>query len=163
MSNRDRLIVQNIVRNGSLWSNVNWFLDLRFWNWDLEIKHLKAHNFAWQGCFSVIIISQLRRPILSSNFHRFVIVCLCWDTLSERNGLWQLPIVSSVFKPIVRFQKPRYLNNFPFILKQVFCEIVSRFNASSESALGNLHDEPPLLCSLLLKCDLLLARTLRWH
>ena len=28
-----------------------WFRDLRFRIWDLEIKHLKAHNFVWQGCF----------------------------------------------------------------------------------------------------------------
>ena len=35
---------------------------------------------------------------LSSNFHRFVILCICWDTPSENTGLWQLPIVSSVFK-----------------------------------------------------------------
>ena len=35
---------------------------------------------------------------LSSNFHKFVILCICWDTPSEKTGLWQLPIVSSVFK-----------------------------------------------------------------
>ena len=28
-----------------------WFWDLRFRIWGLEIKHLKAHNFVWQGCF----------------------------------------------------------------------------------------------------------------
>ena len=27
-----------------------WFQDLRFRIWGLEIKHLKAHNFVWQGC-----------------------------------------------------------------------------------------------------------------
>ena len=35
---------------------------------------------------------------LSQNFHRFVSLCICWDTLSEDSGLWQLPKVSSVFK-----------------------------------------------------------------
>ena len=35
---------------------------------------------------------------MSSNFHRFIIWCTCWDTLSEETGLWQLPNVSSVFK-----------------------------------------------------------------
>ena len=34
---------------------------------------------------------------LCQHFHRFVILCLSWDTASEKTGLWQLPIVSSVF------------------------------------------------------------------
>ena len=34
---------------------------------------------------------------LSSNFHRLVILCICWGTPSEKTCLWQLPIVSSVF------------------------------------------------------------------
>ena len=34
---------------------------------------------------------------LSSNFYRFVILCTCWDTPSEKTGLWQLPLVPSVF------------------------------------------------------------------
>ena len=61
MSNGELLIVWNIVRNGSLWSNVVfnkkrsifpwiWFRDLRISIWGLEIKH-KAHNLVWQGCF----------------------------------------------------------------------------------------------------------------
>ena len=28
-----------------------WFRDLKFRIWGLEIKHQKAHNFVWQGCF----------------------------------------------------------------------------------------------------------------
>ena len=48
--------------------------------------------------FLWIVISQLWRPIIeSSNFHRFVILCICWDTHSEKTGLWQLPNLSSVF------------------------------------------------------------------
>ena len=39
------------------------FQDLRFRTWGLEINHLNAHKFVWQVFFSVIIISQLRRPI----------------------------------------------------------------------------------------------------
>ena len=45
-----------------------------------------------KGVFSSIVISQLLRPILSSHFHRFVIVSICWDIPSEKTGLWQLPI-----------------------------------------------------------------------
>ena len=36
-------------------------------------------------------------------FHRFVILCMCWDTPSENISLWQLPIVSSVFKGKVHY------------------------------------------------------------
>jgi hypothetical protein len=39
-----------------------------------------------KGVFSFIIISQPRRPI-GSNFHRFVILCVCWDTPSEKTSL----------------------------------------------------------------------------
>ena len=46
------------MRNGS-WSSFlerrnfprSWFRDLRYRIWGLEFKHLKAHNFMWQGCF----------------------------------------------------------------------------------------------------------------
>ena len=34
---------------------------------------------------------------LSSNFHRFIILCICWDILSEKTDLWQLLIMFSVF------------------------------------------------------------------
>ena len=33
-----------------------------------------------------------------TNFHRYTILCICWDTPSENNGLWQLPKVSSDIK-----------------------------------------------------------------
>ena len=49
----------------------------------------------------VFFLSWLSRNFdgqLSSNFHRFVILCICWYTPSEKTGLWKLPIVSSVFK-----------------------------------------------------------------
>ena len=38
---------------------------------------------------------------LSSNFHRFVILCICWDTPTVKTSLWELPIVSSVFNSFV--------------------------------------------------------------
>ena len=34
---------------------------------------------------------------LSSNVHRFVILCIRWDTTSENTGLWQLPMVYPPF------------------------------------------------------------------
>ena len=48
----------------------------------------------WLGCFSSIILSQLRRPIVLK-FHRL----LCWDTPSEKTGHWQLPRCPVYFKP----------------------------------------------------------------
>ena len=112
-SNGELLVIPNIVRNGSLWSKRSfrershlkkkWFRYLIIRFWCLEVKHLKAHNFAWQGCFSVIIISQLRRPIELKFWQvcYFICSCFCWDTPSEKTGLWQLPIVSTVFKDMV--------------------------------------------------------------
>ena len=67
--------------------------------------------FSTQICLKIVcfflLFCELTRPFcwiknfddwLSSNFHRFVILCICWDTSSEKTGLWQLPIVSRVFK-----------------------------------------------------------------
>ena len=100
------------MRNGSLWSNVVfrersyfpliWFKDLRLRIWDPEIKYPKAHNFVWQGLFFLSLLSRNFDDQLSSNFHRFVIVCICWDTPSEKTCLWQLPIVSRVFKQLIQ-------------------------------------------------------------
>ena len=97
------------MRNNSLWSNIAfekknlfpriWFLNLRVRFWGPEIKHLKAHNFVWQGCFFFhYYLSTSVTNWMISNFHRFLILCICWDTPSEKTGLCQLPIVSSVFK-----------------------------------------------------------------
>ena len=49
----------------------------------------------------VFFLSLLSRKFddrLSSNFHRFVILCICWDTPTVKASLWQLPIVSTAFK-----------------------------------------------------------------
>ena len=75
-----------------------WSRDLRIRFRGLKIKHLKAHNFAWQLCFFFfIIISQLRRSIEL----KFLQVCYIMHML--RYTKWedwslQWPIVSSVFK-----------------------------------------------------------------
>ena len=53
------------------------------------MKRLKAHNLVWQGCFYLSILSRNFNVQLSSSFHRFVILCICWDTPSARTGLWQ--------------------------------------------------------------------------
>ena len=52
----------------------------------------------WKGCFLLSLLSRNFDDRWSSNFYRLVISCVCWDTASETTGLWQLPIVSTVFK-----------------------------------------------------------------
>ena len=42
--------------------------------------YLKAHKVVPQGYFSFIILYDYQ---LSLNFHKFVIVYICWDTPSE--------------------------------------------------------------------------------
>ena len=60
-----------------------------------------------QEFFSLLlVISRNFNDRLSSNFHRFVFVCICWDTQSEITGLWQLSIVSSALN--CTSTKPRW-------------------------------------------------------
>ena len=93
--------------NGYLWNSVVfrnevifpriWFRDLRVRFWGLEIKHLRAHNLCNKGVF-LSLFSRNCDDQLSSNFHRFDIsICICWDTPSEKTGLWQLLVVSTAF------------------------------------------------------------------
>ena len=84
-----------------------WFRDLRIGFWGPKSSNWKhSLNFVRQGCFSFIIISKLQRPIVSSNFHRFVILCIMLRyTNWEAYSIWQLTIVSGVFK--AKNKKPR--------------------------------------------------------
>ena len=50
------------------------------------------------------LILQLRWPI-ESTFSQTVILCICWDTPSEKTGIWQLPKVSSAFKVCFHFAR----------------------------------------------------------
>ena len=105
-SNGERLVVQNVVRKGSLWSEVFFekeviFNEFVFETSDLEfeIKHLEAHNFVWQVCF----FFHSYRATSTTNWAQIFTGSLfyaCWDTPSEKAGLWQLPQVSSVFNPL---------------------------------------------------------------
>ena len=74
-----------------------WFRDLRFRIWGLEIKHLKAHNFVWQGCVYFHCYVATSMTDWAQIFTGLLHICICWDTASEKTGLWQLPIVSSAF------------------------------------------------------------------
>ena len=97
------LIVLNIVRNGSLWGNAVFdknrtFQEIIWINFETQrVSSRNQKNFVWLGFFFFHIIMQLRRPLELS----YVIWCICWDTPSEKTGLWQLIKVSSVFKDLV--------------------------------------------------------------
>ena len=52
----------------------------------------------WQGCCFLSLLSRKFDDRLSSNFHRFVVICIYWDTPTVKASLWQLPIVLSAFK-----------------------------------------------------------------
>ena len=95
------------MRNGSLWSAIVFekeviFHEFDFENSDLEFEVSKSSIYestqlrVTNVFFSFIIISQLRRPIIELKFSQ-VCIFMRWDTLSEKTGLWQLPIVYTVF------------------------------------------------------------------
>ena len=98
-SNGERLIVY-IVRNGSLWSNVVFekqaiFHELDFETSDLELRSRNQASASAQlyvtRVFFLSLLSRNFNDRLSSNFHRFVILCICWDTPNVKTSLWQLP------------------------------------------------------------------------
>ena len=65
----------------------------------------------------VFFLSLLSRKFddrLSSNFHRFIILCICWDTPTVKASLWQLPKVSTAFN-LLYFCR--------FLLKYIFNKI----------------------------------------
>ena len=99
-SNWKRLVVENLVRNGSLWSNFQqiWFRDLKFRIWGLEIKHLKAHNFVWPGIFFFHCYLATSMTNRAQVFTDLLFLCICWNTPTVKASLWQLPIVSTAFK-----------------------------------------------------------------
>ena len=70
-----------------------WFSDLRFRTWGLEINHLKRTQLRVTRVFFLSLLSRKFDDRLSSNFHRFVILCIWWDTPTVKASLWQLPIV----------------------------------------------------------------------
>ena len=95
MSNEERLIVWNIVRNSTLWSDVVFKKGVIFHEFDFKTSGL--------GCFfvqSYLATPTTNRAQIFKGFLCIMLryVCICWDTASEKTGLWQLPIVSSAFK-----------------------------------------------------------------
>ena len=80
-----------------------WFRDLKIILWGPEIKHLKTHNFLWQGCFFFHYYIATSTINWVQIFTGYFCLCICWDTPSEETSLWQLPIVSTAFKYNITF------------------------------------------------------------
>ena len=84
----ERLMVWNIVRNGSLWIHVVFEQEVIFLEFDFETSELdlevskliisKHTTLCDKGVFGFIIL-QLRRPYWAQHFHRFVMLCICWE------------------------------------------------------------------------------------
>ena len=97
------------MKNGSLWSNEVSEKEVIYHEFDFETSDLEfevSKSSIWNQktlCDNVffyfnVLLSRNFDKRLSSNLHKFVILGRCWDTPSEKTGLWQLPIVPSVFK-----------------------------------------------------------------
>ena len=81
-------------------------------HWDLMRSRNQASESTQLRVTRVFFLSLLSRNFehqLSSSFHRFVILCRCWDTPSEKTGLWQqhVPIMSSVSKVKCKSRKSK--------------------------------------------------------
>ena len=92
-SNGERLRVSNIVRNGSLWSDVVFEKGVNFHEFDFETSDLefgvsksniwKHTTSCYNGVFSFIVISQLRRPIIELKFSQVCYFMRYTNTNSE--------------------------------------------------------------------------------
>ena len=94
------LILYNVVRNEPLWSNVDFeeevISHLNIWisrpqNLILRYRNQAAEStqLRMSRVFFLPLVSRNFDAQLSSKFHRFVVLCICWDTPCEKTGLWQ--------------------------------------------------------------------------
>ena len=80
--------------------------DLRFRTWGLEINFLNAHNFMWQGCVFLSLLSCKFDDRFSSNFHRFVIscnsveICQLWRLVFENYQQCPVSLIRNFLKKI---------------------------------------------------------------
>ena len=90
----------------------NWKLQLKPFHYASESTHISLCNM----CVFLLLFFCKLGDQLSPNFHRFVILCECWDTPSKNTGLWQLPNVSSGFKPLQRPSHQLPWKQFVFVI-----------------------------------------------
>ena len=110
------------MRNSSLWSAIVFEKqvfshEFDFETSDLEIKHLNAHNFVWQGCLtfsSFIIISQVWWPIELKCSQ----VCYFMHFYVQINQLWRLIFDNYRYCPL-----PLFVNSpFVFSYNEMVCK-----------------------------------------
>ena len=89
------------MRKGSLWSNVGFNnFALKYLNWIrdlLEFKASESTQLVRQWCFFFHYSLAFLATNWGKVFKGLLFLCICRETRSENTGLWQLPIVSSVF------------------------------------------------------------------
>ena len=113
------------MRHGFLWSNVVFHeFDLENSELDFEVSKSsiwKHTMIVWQGCFFFHYYLATSTTTWAQIFYRFVSSCICWDTPSEKTGLWQLPTVSIVFNSY-RIGKNKILKNLSggFLIMKYF-------------------------------------------
>ena len=95
------------MRNCVLWSNVVYEKEIICHELDFETSELDVEvskSSIWKhttACARVCFFFNYYLTGSATNYWAQIVtwcvVCICWDTPSEKTGLWQLPIMSSVF------------------------------------------------------------------
>ena len=101
------------MRNGSIWSDVVFEKEVIFHEFDFETSEFDfevSKSSIWKQTTScdkgVFFFGQYYLATSTTNwdihFHRYVTLCIWWDTVSGKTGIWQLPKVTSAFRVNVR-------------------------------------------------------------
>ena len=101
------------MRNGSLWSDVVFEKEVIFHEFDFETSYLEfevSKSSIWKhttSCDKDVFFFHSLLATFTTNWAQYVILCICWDTPSEKTGLWQLSIVSMslMSRPLVLIYK----------------------------------------------------------
>ena len=94
-----------VTSNGELLMEEVIFHEFDFETSELDFEASKSSiwkhtTLCDKGVFSYIIL-QLRRPVELKFSQVCYFMHICWDTASEKTGLWEIPIVSTAFNNIV--------------------------------------------------------------
>ena len=110
-----------VISQNNCWhKNLTWYASTG----ELLVVCIETTQLRLTSVFFPSLLSRNFDDKLSSNFHRFVILYICWDTPSEKTGLWQLPIMSSVLtKFLGKRSRRKFTNRFRLRLKPTwaFC------------------------------------------
>ena len=91
------------MRNGSLWSDVVFEKEAIFHEFDFETSNSELQvpkSSIWKhttSCDYAFFSFHYYLALLTTDWAQLLTGLLCWDTQREKTGLWQLPIVYTVF------------------------------------------------------------------